>query len=62
MPAQRQRNQQPGEQMDVQALRERFAAQALETREAGPEALAIIMREDLARWSEVIQRLGVRQD
>ena len=44
------------------ALRERFAAQALETREAGPEGLAIIMREDLARWSEVIQRLGVRQD
>ena len=43
-------------------LRERFAAQALETREAGPDALATIMREDLARWTEVIQRLGVRQD
>ena len=43
-------------------LRERFAAQALETREAGPDALATIMRDDLARWTEVIQRLGVRQD
>ncbi len=44
------------------ALRERFAAQSLETRDAGPDALATIMREDLARWTEVIQRLGIRQD
>lgn len=43
-------------------LRQRFAAQALETRDAGPDALATIMRDDLARWTEVIRRLGVRQD
>ena len=43
-------------------LRERFAAQALETRDAGPQALATIMRDDLVRWTEVIQRLGVRQE
>jgi tripartite-type tricarboxylate transporter receptor subunit TctC len=44
------------------ALRERFAAQSLEVRNIGPEALTAVMREELARWSEVIQRLGIRQN
>ncbi len=43
------------------AVRQRFAAQSLETRDAGPDALATIMQDDLARWSDVIQRLGLRQ-
>lgn len=44
------------------AVQERFAAQSLETRAAGPTELSTIMAEDLARWTEVIQRLGIRQD
>lgn len=44
------------------AVRERFAAQSLEGRNAGPTQLSAIMAEDLARWTEVIQRLGIRQD
>ena len=44
------------------AVRERFAALSLEPREIGPAPLAAIMAEELARWTEVIQRLGIRQD
>ncbi|MBV1796777.1 tripartite tricarboxylate transporter substrate binding protein [Siccirubricoccus sp. G192] len=44
------------------AVRERFAALSLETRDAGPQALSGIMQEDLARWTEVIQRLRIQQD
>lgn len=44
------------------AVRQRFSALSLEPRDAGPAALAKTMREDLARWTEVIQRLGIQQD
>jgi tripartite-type tricarboxylate transporter receptor subunit TctC len=44
------------------AVRDRFAAQALEPREAGPAALGVVMREELARWTAVIQGLGIAQD
>lgn len=44
------------------AIRQRYAAQSLELRLAGPEELATIMRDDHARWSEVIRRLGLRQE
>lgn len=43
------------------AVRQRFATLSLEARDAGPDALATIMRDDLARWTEVIRRLGLRQ-
>ncbi len=43
-------------------VRERFAAQSLEPRDAGPQALSAIMEQELARWTEVIQRLGIQQD
>ena len=42
------------------AVRQRFATQSLEVRGAGPEGLAATMRDDHARWSEVIRRLGLR--
>ena len=44
------------------AVRERLAAQSMEPRDIGPEKLAVVMREELARWTEVIRRLGIRQD
>ncbi len=44
------------------AVRERFAAQSLETRDIGAAALGGIMQEDLRRWSELIRRLGLTQD
>jgi len=44
------------------AVREKLAAQSMEPRDLGPDPLAALMREELARWTEVIQRLGIRQD
>jgi tripartite-type tricarboxylate transporter receptor subunit TctC len=44
------------------AVRDRLAAQSMETRAVGPEGLAEILRTDLATWTELIQRLGIRQD
>ncbi|TDH60036.1 tripartite tricarboxylate transporter substrate binding protein [Dankookia rubra] len=44
------------------AVRERLAAQSMEPRDLGPDRLAAVMRDELARWTEVIQRLGIRQD
>lgn len=44
------------------AVRERFAVQSLEVRDIGPAPLATLMVEELARWGEVIRRLGIRQD
>jgi tripartite-type tricarboxylate transporter receptor subunit TctC len=44
------------------AVREKLAAQSMEPRGLGPDPLAALMREELARWTEVIQRLGIRQD
>jgi tripartite-type tricarboxylate transporter receptor subunit TctC len=44
------------------AVREKLAAQSMEPRDLGPERLAAVMREELARWTEVVQRLGIRQD
>ena len=43
-------------------LRARFAAQGLEPLDAGPEAFARRMREELARWTEVIRTAGIRAD
>lgn len=43
-------------------VRERFAAQSLEPRDIGPAPLTALMTEELARWGELIQRLGIRQD
>jgi tripartite-type tricarboxylate transporter receptor subunit TctC len=43
-------------------MRARFAAQSLEPRDLGPQALAALMREELARWTEVIRTLGIRAD
>jgi tripartite-type tricarboxylate transporter receptor subunit TctC len=44
------------------AVRDRLAAQSMEPRDVGPEKLGAVMREELARWTEVIRRLGIRQD
>jgi len=44
------------------AVRQRFATQSMEARDAGPEALAGIMAEELERWTQVIRRLGITQD
>lgn len=44
------------------AVRQRFAAQSLETRDAGPAALNAIMTEELERWTAVIRRLNITQD
>lgn len=41
-------------------LRERLARLGLETRNAGPEELARIMRSDLERWAEVIRHIGIQ--
>jgi len=43
-------------------VRERFAGQSLESRDLGPEPLNALMREELASWGALIQRLGIRQD
>ena len=42
--------------------KDRFAAQSLETRDLGPEALATLMRDELESWGALIQRLNIRQD
>lgn len=39
-----------------------FAVQGLEVRDAGPERLAEIMREDLQKWTEVVRRAGIRAE
>jgi tripartite-type tricarboxylate transporter receptor subunit TctC len=44
------------------AVRERFAAQSLETRNVGAAELGGTMREDLRRWSALIRRLGITQE
>jgi tripartite-type tricarboxylate transporter receptor subunit TctC len=44
------------------AVRDRLAAQSMEPRDIEPETLAAVMREELVRWTEVIRRLGIRQD
>ena len=44
------------------AVRGTLAAQSMEPRDLGPDQLAAVMREELARWGEVIRRLGIRQD
>lgn len=46
----------------LRAVGERFKALSLETRDAGPRALSAVMEEELSRWTDVIQRLGIRQD
>ncbi|MBR0660632.1 Bug family tripartite tricarboxylate transporter substrate binding protein [Neoroseomonas oryzicola] len=43
-------------------VKDRFAAQSLETRDLGPEALATLMRDELESWGALIQRLNIRQD
>lgn len=44
------------------SVRDRFAAQSLETRDLGPDALASAMTEELARWTALIRRLAIRND
>ena len=41
-------------------VRERFDRLGLETLNAGPEELARIMRDDLARWAEVVRTVGIQ--
>ncbi len=43
-------------------VKDRFAAQSLETRDLGPEALATLMRDELESWGALIQQLNIRQD
>jgi tripartite-type tricarboxylate transporter receptor subunit TctC len=45
----------------LDSVRERFAAQSLESRNAGPEALQRIMSEELERWTALIRQLGITQ-
>jgi tripartite-type tricarboxylate transporter receptor subunit TctC len=44
------------------SVRDRFAAQSLETRDLGPDALTSVMTEELARWTALIRQLGISSD
>jgi tripartite-type tricarboxylate transporter receptor subunit TctC len=48
--------------VETPALREQFAAQAIEFQWGGATDVAALVRKDLARWGEVIRRGGIRVD
>ena len=55
-------NQAVGEVVRNPEFRERLAALGIEPVDAPPEALAVKMREDAARWAPLIQRTGMQPD
>jgi tripartite-type tricarboxylate transporter receptor subunit TctC len=43
-------------------LMERLGAFGIEPLDEPPEAMAMVIRTDTARWAEVIRRAGIRAD
>ncbi|MFN8774403.1 MAG: Bug family tripartite tricarboxylate transporter substrate binding protein, partial [bacterium] len=48
--------------VDTPALREQFAAQAIEFQWGDSAAVAALVRKDLARWGEVIRKGNIKVD
>ena len=48
--------------VETPALREQFAAQAIEFQWGGPAEVAALVKKDLARWGEVIRKGGIKVD
>jgi tripartite-type tricarboxylate transporter receptor subunit TctC len=46
--------------VDTPALREQFAAQAIEFQWGDPSDVAALVKKDLARWGEVIRKGGIK--
>ena len=55
-------NQAVGQVLRQAEVRERLAALGIEPVDEAPEALALKMREDAARWAPVIRRTGMQAD
>jgi tripartite-type tricarboxylate transporter receptor subunit TctC len=46
--------------VDTPALREQFAAQAIEFQWGDPSDVAALVKKDLARWGDVIRKGGIK--